>query len=136
VLVVARDPDAVAAARDALATAGYQVSTASSAEQGLRRARAAATPFDVVVIDLALTFAGSLLAARMRDERALRDVPIVGMSERAAAPLVTGRLSDAYLPLPLQTTQLLQIVHRTVTLGTLRRMRNGPRRPATLPPLE
>jgi CheY-like chemotaxis protein len=122
VLVVDDDLAILESLRDLLEDTGYAVSTAASGEDALTRLHDADPP-EVILIDLMMPgMDGWELTARVRADPALRDIPIVIMSAGGEALFATAPFAEAYLPKPVQTRQLLQIVHRTLTLATLRGM--------------
>jgi len=105
VLIVDDDEAILDTLRDVLMDTGYEVWTAAGGAEALARLRHAQAPPDVILVDLMMPeMDGWQLTARLREEPA------------------TAPVADAYLPKPIQLGQLLQVLHRTLTLATIRGM--------------
>jgi CheY-like chemotaxis protein len=123
VLIVDDDEAILDTLRDVLMDTGYEVWTAAGGDEALERLRDAPALPDVILVDLMMPdMDGWELTARVREEPELRDVPVVVMSAGGTALLATAPAADAYLPKPIQLSQLLQVLHRTLTLATIRDM--------------
>jgi CheY-like chemotaxis protein len=123
VLIVDDDRAILDTLREVLADTGYDVVTAASAGEALVELDDAHRLPDLMLVDLMMPgIDGWQLVGRIRQDDRLGVVPIVIMSAGGAPLLATAPLVEAYLPKPIRTTQLLQIVHRTLTLATIRRM--------------
>jgi CheY-like chemotaxis protein len=121
VLIVDDDEAILETLRDVLTDTGYAVCVAASGDDALARLRAAPEKPDVILVDLMMpVMDGWQLTARLREDPELRDVPVVIMSAGGTALLATAPPADAYLPKPIQLSQLLQVLHRTLTLATIR----------------
>jgi CheY-like chemotaxis protein len=123
VLIVDDDEAILETLRDVLTDTGYEAWTAAGGAEALAQLRDAPAPPDVILVDLMMPeMDGWELTARVRQDPGLRDVPVVVMSAGGTALLATAPMADAYLPKPIQLSQLLQVLHRTLTLATIRGM--------------
>lgn len=131
ILVVDDDPDLVAAMRLLLEGHGYQVVSASSGTEGLRRLREESPDLlllDVMMEDLS---AGFHVAQAIRDDSPdspyaeYREVPIVmltAVQEHTRIPFKQA-VGSEYLPVkvflekPLQSAKLVEVVEDTLTVS-------------------
>lgn len=118
VLVVDDDPDFVEIARTVLAANGHVVITASSGDQGLARVRADKP--DIVLLDvmMASVLDGLHVSQVMRDDPALKAIPIVMVSSIASTPHAALFPTDEYVAVdgwiskPVSPAELLKTVAR------------------------
>jgi len=116
VLVVDDDPDFVEIARTVLAANGHEVITASSGDQGLARVRADKP--DIVLLDvmMASVLDGLHMSQVMRDDPALKTIPIVMVSSIASTPHAALFPTDEYVAVdgwiskPVSPADLLKTV--------------------------
>ncbi len=106
VLLIDDDPNIVASLGMYLRQDGYAVSEAGSAEEGL--SSFAATPADVVLVDLLLPGADGLEVTRSL--RSCSDVPVIVVSARTGTPDIVAGLeagADDYLTKPVVPKELV-----------------------------
>lgn len=108
ILVVEDDPDLRAAVRDLLEEEGYGVETAAHGGDALDKLLSAPKP-DLIVLDLMMPqMDGWQLMAELNGRPELASIPIVVTS--AVGSRVPPAPSTRYLPKPVDTTRLLQII--------------------------
>ncbi|MBC7262996.1 MAG: response regulator [Chloroflexi bacterium] len=118
ILIVDDDPDFVEASRIVLETAGYQVISATSGEQGLRAMRQARP--DLVILDVMMSgiLDGLDASMRMKTERDLRRTPVLMISSITTSDYAAMFPTDEYVPVenflskPVSPNQLLAEVKR------------------------
>ena len=109
VLVVDDEADIAGLLRLLLEGAGYQVAVAGDGRAALRLL--GESRFDLVLSDVMMPFLdGAELAATMRADPALRDIPLVLMSAAHAAAQAIPHA--AFLPKPFDITDALATVAR------------------------
>jgi CheY-like chemotaxis protein len=121
ILVVDDDPDFVEITRLILRARGYEVETASSGDMALRMMHA--TPPHLVLLDvmMATVLDGLNVVHVMRDDPALRDIPIIMASSIASSAMADMFPTDEYIPIdvwiskPVQPDDLLSKVARLLT---------------------
>jgi two-component system alkaline phosphatase synthesis response regulator PhoP len=121
ILLVEDEPSLVLTLTDRLAAEGYRVSSVTDGREVLDAARA--TPFDLVLLDVALPGKDGFEVCReLRHEK--NDVPVLMLTARGE---VTSRVvglklgADDYLPKPFEMLELLARIE-----ALLRRRRGGP----------
>ncbi len=116
VLIVDDDPDFVLASRMALENQGYQVTSADSAEAGLKILRD--TPMDLVMLDVMMEtpLAGVGMAKTMSGDVALKQIPIIMISSINSSQYASQLPDDVHIPIDAWITKPLDIDHllRTV----------------------
>ncbi len=120
VLIVDDDPDFVLASRMALENQGYQVTSADSAEAGLKILRD--TPMDLVMLDVMMEtpLAGVGMAKTMSGDVALKQIPIIMISSIDSSQYASQLPDDVHIPIdawiskPLDIEHLLRTVKRFV----------------------
>jgi twitching motility two-component system response regulator PilH len=124
VLIVDDDVDLVTAARTALELAGYEVTSAHSAAEGIVKAREAQP--DAIVLDVTMetTGAGFKAARTLKEEEATRHIPILMLTSinRSEAGLRYGpdedwNPVDVFLDKPLSAEQLIEEVGKLLEEG-------------------
>ena len=112
ILVVEDEPSIAALLRLALESVGHTVTLAGDGREAL--GRLAAAPPDLVLSDVMMPFLdGWGLAAAMRADPALRDIPLIMMS--AVHTLPDGAAHHAaFLPKPFDLGELLATVARVL----------------------
>jgi CheY-like chemotaxis protein len=118
ILLVDDDPLFVRAVRMVLESEGYEVSSASNAEEGLALMRAEKP--DLVVLDIMMDsiLDGVFVSQTMSDDDELSDVPVVMVSSIASTEYVAQFPQDRYLHAadflfkPVQPSDLLESVQR------------------------
>jgi len=99
VLVVDDEPDLVTVLVIALQAHGYPVTGAPSGAEALRELRQAvddATPFDVLLLDIAMPGVdGWQVLREIRADAAMRDMRVVAVTGRATSAEDLARLGDA-----------------------------------------
>ncbi len=114
VLVVDDEADIAGLLRLLLEGAGYRVAVAGDGRAALRLL--AEARFDLVLSDMMMPFLDGVgLAAAMRADPALRDIPLVLMSAAHTAAQVIPHA--AFLPKPFDITDALTTVARFVGPG-------------------
>ncbi len=121
ILVVDDDPDFVEATRLVLESAGYQVASAASGDQGLR-AMYRDRP-DLVILDVMMNgiLDGLDASFRMRAERGVSKTPILMVSSIASSDYAAMFPTDEYVPVenflskPVGPDQLLTEVKRLLS---------------------
>lgn len=115
ILIVDDEDDLRTALREVIADEGYTVAEAADGQQALDYLRSHPVPC-VVLLDLMMPrMSGGELLARMKQDPALRDVPVVVLSAAAVArmqELVTAFGLPAYLPKPLHVEAVLRQLER------------------------
>ncbi|NMO21504.1 response regulator [Pyxidicoccus fallax] len=117
-LIVDDELAIVEALQDILSVEGYDIATAFNGAEGLQR-MAASKP-DLVLLDLMMpVMDGREMLRRMRDDTALRDIPVVVMS--------AGRISDEerrfsarFLAKPFELDELLDTIAELLASGASR----------------
>mgnify|MGYP005853886193 CR=1 FL=1 len=120
ILVVDDDPDFGEIIRLILRAKGYEVETASDGDMALRKMREC--PPDLVLLDVMMTgvLDGVHVAHTMREEEALRRIPVIMISSITGSPMAELFPTDEYLPIdmwvskPVQPDDLLKKVARFV----------------------
>ena len=122
-LVVDDDVAILDVIREMLTETGYEVVTATDGGAALDHLQGSNPRPDLILVDLMMPGVdGWQFTSRVRADPEICDVPIVFMSAGGSALLATAPPGEGYLQKPIQTTQLLWIVHRTLTLSTMRGM--------------
>lgn len=118
ILVVDDDPDFSEIARLILKAKGYEVETATNGDMALRMMRE--TPPDLVLLDvmMASVLDGLNVAHTMRDDEALRRIPVIMISSITGSPMAEMFPTDESLPVdvwiskPVQPDDLLKKIAR------------------------
>jgi len=118
VLIVDDDPDFVEIMRLILASAGYEIETASSGDQALRL-MSESLP-DVVLLDVMMAgvLDGVHVAHAINDDPVLSQVPVIMISSITSSSMADAFPTDEYLPIdvwiskPVQPEDLLKKVAR------------------------
>lgn len=116
VLVVDDDPDFVEYTRIVLESQGYEVQTAATAEQALKMMRQDKP--DVALLDVMMSYVldGLNLTRQMRDDPALRDIPVIMISaivsreEAGVFPTDEYLAVDTFMTKPVDPADLLRQV--------------------------
>jgi CheY-like chemotaxis protein len=89
---------------------GHEVTTAADGAAAVRQALA--HPPDLIVMDIAMPGVDGYTAARlMRDEPALRDVPLVAVSATSATPQTARDAGfDGFYPLPIDPQEFVTLL--------------------------
>ena len=112
VLVVDDEPEIVILVESRLKSAGYEVITAADGEEGLRKCQLFKP--DIAVLDIRMPgMTGDALAEAMKDDPALRDIPVIFLTalvkrqEVAKARVIGGQY---YLAKPFKGEELLELL--------------------------
>lgn len=116
ILLVDDDPDLTLANRLVLESAGYQVGTASSGQEGLQKMRERKP--DLVLMDVMMTspLEGYYVTQQIAEDAALREVPIIMVSSIASTQYAETFPTDQYLNIvefiskPIEPEKLLERV--------------------------
>jgi CheY-like chemotaxis protein len=120
ILLVDDDPLFVTAVRLVLESEGYEVNSASNAEEGLALMRAEKP--DLVVLDIIMdsVLDGVYVSQTMSDDDDLRDVPVVMVSSIASTEYAAQFPQDTHINAvdflfkPVQPSDLLETVQRVL----------------------
>jgi CheY-like chemotaxis protein len=117
VLVVDDEPGIVKMVESRLKAGGYEVVTANDGKEGLKQCRLFQP--DVAVLDIMMPgMSGSAVAEAMKDDPALRDIPVIFLTaivkkhEVAKARAIGGHY---YLAKPFDGEELLEMLWRVLS---------------------
>lgn len=114
VLVVDDNPDNVDVAQLIMETLGHHVDCAFNGHEALDAIRAAAGPYDMVLLDVAMPKLDGLGVLRaLRAEAPTRELPVICLSAKASGTSEQSCLAagaDAFLTKPYRRSQLLSLV--------------------------
>jgi DNA-binding response OmpR family regulator len=126
ILAVDDDPTALGALRQILSQKGYEVSTASNAEEALGLLD---TGFDLFILDVAMPgMSGFELCRRIRAAGATSQIPVVFLTAKGQLmDMAEGQAagSDLYLVKPVLATKLLNMVSMFLSDDTPLSKRRG-----------
>ena len=112
ILAVDDDTTALNALRQILSTKGYEVVTATDAEEGLELL--AAEEFDLAILDVGLPgISGFEMCRRIRSEQRMQDLPVIFLTAKGLlVDMAEGEDagSDLYLIKPVLATKLINMV--------------------------
>ncbi len=114
ILVVDDDPDFLDYVSIVLTSAGYQVTTAPTAQAGLEMMKE--DPPDLVIADVMMSYAldGWTISRKMQSDPRLRDIPVImvsaviGEGEDGFLPELSCYRMDVFLRKPVEPSVLLQ----------------------------
>lgn len=115
VLIIDDDPDFADYVRIVLSANGYEVRTASTAQEGLEIMREAQPHLVIVDVMMSYVLDGWSVSHAMRCDPALSGIPVLMVSaivtreDDALFPVETGRI-DAFMSKPLEPPALLERV--------------------------
>lgn len=120
ILVIDDDPDFLEYTRIVLESQGYQVRTAASTEVALKMLREDKP--DLVLLDVMMTYVldGLHVTRKIRDDPALKDVPVIMISaivsrdEAGIFPTDEYLAVDAFMTKPVDPADLLQQIARLI----------------------
>jgi two-component system phosphate regulon response regulator PhoB len=122
ILVIEDDPDILEILDYNLSNEGFEVTTATDGERGLRAV--AANKPALVVLDLMLPgIPGLEVCRRLRDNKSWRDIPIIMVTAKEEeADVVTGLElgADDYITKPFRVRELVARVHAVLRRTTER----------------
>lgn len=114
ILAIDDEVEFLAAIKQVLSTAGFNVTTESDPREGL--SKAIAERFDLIILDVAMpSMDGYQICERLKVERATFNVPVLFVSaKREPADLLKGFFSGAheYLMKPVRQADLVSKVER------------------------
>lgn len=116
ILLVDDDPDLTLANRLVLESAGYQVGTASSGQEGLQKMRERKPDLVLMDVMMASPLEGYYVTQQIAEDPALREVPIIMVSSIASTQYAETFPTDQYLNIvefiskPIEPEKLLERV--------------------------
>ncbi|WP_242346117.1 response regulator [Anaeromyxobacter terrae] len=112
ILLVEDDAGIRESVAECLVSEGYDVAPVENGKEALRWLRGAARP-SLIVVDLVMpVMNGAQLIDALRDDAALRDIPVVLMTAAASTPAMPLPRADAYLAKPFDLGALLDTVEQ------------------------
>ncbi len=113
ILLVEDDAGIRESVAECLAAEGYHVVVAAHGEEALGMLRASGHRPDLVVLDLVMpVMNGAQFLAALRDDVALRDLPVVLMTAAMPSGGMSIPEASGYLPKPFELDELLDAVGR------------------------
>jgi len=117
VLIIDDDPDFLDVMRIILTASGYDVRTATNAEEGLEIMRQE-RPL-VVIVDVMMSYVldGWAIGRKMKDDPSLQDVPVIMVSavvssaDDAMFPDSSEACFDVFMSKPLEPEQLVRTIN-------------------------
>jgi CheY-like chemotaxis protein len=117
VLVVDDEPFIVKMVESRLKSVGYQVVTATSGEEGLRKCRFYKP--DIVILDIMMPgLSGDAVAAAMSDDPAMCHIPIVFLTailQKGEEPKASSGESQYYLAKPFDGKKLVEMLQKILS---------------------
>lgn len=116
ILLVDDDPDLTLANRLVLESAGYQVGTASSGQEGLQKMRERKPDLVLMDVMMASPLEGYYVTQQIAEDETLREVPIIMVSSIASTQYAETFPTDQYLNIvefiskPIEPEKLLERV--------------------------
>ncbi len=121
VLVVDDDPDYVEIVRTVLESHGYHVEAAANGSEALEKMRRRKPALVLLDVMMSYVLDGLNVSQEMREDPALKDVPIIMVSSIAGSPYAGMFPTDQYIPIdqwlskPVNPQELLRHVARFVS---------------------
>lgn len=121
VLIVDDDPDYVEIVRTVLEGHGYHVESAANGSEALEKMRQRKPALVLLDVMMSYVLDGLNVSQEMREDPALKDVPIIMVSSIAGSPYAGMFPTDQYIPIdqwiskPVNPQELLRHVARFVS---------------------